>query len=1090
MAEISIGVVSLGIQVCQGLLQYYGSWKDSRKDVAAMCTSVESLSSTLTILEKTITGASTPDKNTQKCIEACSLSIEQLQKKLSKVQKVPGDKLSTQIHDHGRRLLYPFRESTLVKLKEIVADIRSNLCLAVDTIHLQMTVDMSQQVGYLATHITNRHKDLQSRTVIDWLSPLNFHETQVDTLSRRQSGTCEWIFDTPEYQAWMEGGSQILWCWGQPGAGKTILASTIIDRLLTGLMPSNVAVAFVYCNYKERRAQNFPALIASLVQQLVQCSDSVPEDVRLLFEQCRSKNTSPTVGQVTGMFRSLLASFKRTFIVVDGLDECSGTDETRSNLIKLLNSLPIQVGIICISRRLGDIEEGFRTASRLEVRASQEDIEVFLRSQILGSDRLRSFCESSEHLQDTIIEKLVKNAKGMFLLAKLHVESLKTKTSSKQVRKALKKLPKELDVVYDDAMERIRGQHEEEVKLAMRLLSWVTHALTPLRVAELQHAIAVMDFEQDDTTISDEDLPTEAMMITVCGGLTVVDYESQIFRLVHYTTEEYFSKSREAVFPEAQTEITRCCLRYLSIDWFSEVDVDLDDDLQPPVDPELLNYASQNWGHHARGTVESQLREDIVHFLSDETQLSRIRHTRKLPDDDNIESGIVEAAEFGLSTIVCKFLLSGTGVNTRGNRERTALQAAVSGGHETLVRVLLEHGADLEKNDLHGASALSEAILSNQLNMVRLLVENRACIEAIDYHRRQETALQKAIQCAPVSDLLLDSAYLADDRDIEQKFQSEGSMNGSAFGIIQYLLDQGADLESRDYFQRTALSIATKRGSESLVALLLGKGARINVQDIDGMTPLHMSAERGHLGLVNLLLENGADIEALESRGRTAYFIAAEKGYRRMFEEFLKVKPDAASHMKFAGSTPLHRAIQLGDDTLASLFADKTTDINATDRNGETAFFVATVRGNATIIHLLAEKGACIDAPDSRGQTALHVATKYRYGTRVRWTQPTQETVLVLLNLGANVNTKNPAGETPLHAAASNGRYAVSEMLVSAGSDISIRDDSGNTALEAAIQAKGDCIRCKFPQMHDCGHPKIIKMLSVATNGPVQAKTE
>ena len=136
MVEV-IGIVSLGIQVCQGLLKYYGSWKDSRKDVAALCSSVESLSSILDQLEQTLTGNHETKSTISDCIEACRSSIEQLDKKLSKVRSVadPGN-FTAKIYGQGLRLLYPFRESTLVKLKEIVADIRSNLALAVDTTHL------------------------------------------------------------------------------------------------------------------------------------------------------------------------------------------------------------------------------------------------------------------------------------------------------------------------------------------------------------------------------------------------------------------------------------------------------------------------------------------------------------------------------------------------------------------------------------------------------------------------------------------------------------------------------------------------------------------------------------------------------------------------------------------------------------------------------------------------------------------------------------------------------------------------------------------------------------------------------------------
>ncbi|KAH7407373.1 hypothetical protein BKA64DRAFT_415188 [Cadophora sp. MPI-SDFR-AT-0126] len=232
MAEAAIGVVSLGIQVCQGLLKYYGSWKDGRKDAAAMCSSVESLSATLAQLEQTLAGVSEVNTIINDSIEACRSSIEELEKKLSKVQSIadPG-KLTTKIHDHGRRLLYPFRESTLVKLREIVTDIRSNLALAVDTTQLQTSLKISGQVRDLASFITDRDRDLESREIINWLSPLRFYECQVDTLSQQENGTGEWIFASSEFQDWVSGSKKTLWCWGQPGAGKTVLAYVPIRRL-------------------------------------------------------------------------------------------------------------------------------------------------------------------------------------------------------------------------------------------------------------------------------------------------------------------------------------------------------------------------------------------------------------------------------------------------------------------------------------------------------------------------------------------------------------------------------------------------------------------------------------------------------------------------------------------------------------------------------------------------------------------------------------------------------------------------------------------------------------------------------------------
>lgn len=63
------------------------------------------------------------------------------------------------------------------------------------------------------------------------------------------------------------------------------------------------------------------------------------------------------------------------------------------------------------------------------------------------------------------------------------------------MRKALRSLPKELDETYDQAMERIRSQDTESVRLAERVLAWISNARRPFSVEELQHGLAVQPGE-------------------------------------------------------------------------------------------------------------------------------------------------------------------------------------------------------------------------------------------------------------------------------------------------------------------------------------------------------------------------------------------------------------------------------------------------------------------------------------------------------------------------------------------------------------------------------------------------------------------
>lgn len=76
------------------------------------------------------------ESGVQSAIDSCVASITELQSQLIKVQGINGPSIWSKVHGHGRRLLYPFRESTLLKLNGIVAEMRENLSFALDVLQL------------------------------------------------------------------------------------------------------------------------------------------------------------------------------------------------------------------------------------------------------------------------------------------------------------------------------------------------------------------------------------------------------------------------------------------------------------------------------------------------------------------------------------------------------------------------------------------------------------------------------------------------------------------------------------------------------------------------------------------------------------------------------------------------------------------------------------------------------------------------------------------------------------------------------------------------------------------------------------------
>jgi hypothetical protein len=114
-------------------------------------------------------------------------------------------------------------------------------------------------------------------------------------------------------------------------------------------------------------------------------------------------------------------------------------------------------------------------------------------------------------------------------------------------------------------MERIEGQLSDQADIAKKALSWVICAKRQLTTLELQHALAIQVGEPE---FDEGNIPDIEDIITACAGLITVDEESEIIRLVHYTTQECFERMQKKWFPNAELSIAKICLTYLSFSAF------------------------------------------------------------------------------------------------------------------------------------------------------------------------------------------------------------------------------------------------------------------------------------------------------------------------------------------------------------------------------------------------------------------------------------------------------------------------------------------------------------------------------------------
>ncbi|KAJ7278138.1 hypothetical protein C8J57DRAFT_1060053, partial [Mycena rebaudengoi] len=224
------------------------------------------------------------------------------------------------------------------------------------------------------------------KRIIDWISVLNFFLRHDDISRARQAGTGVWLLDDTRFEDWVSRTGSTLWCYGMPGAGKTVLSSTIVDYLRDKYQ-SNVGIACAYLNHKERDMQSPENVLAGLWRQLIFGKPILSgSPAHTLYHKHHEKGTRPSVEEMHALLSSEVAGYSKVYFVIDALDEYPETK--RHVLLKHLAALKPNINLLFTSRPHITPEMFFPSTPALEIRATEEDIHRYLDAQIQNSFQL------------------------------------------------------------------------------------------------------------------------------------------------------------------------------------------------------------------------------------------------------------------------------------------------------------------------------------------------------------------------------------------------------------------------------------------------------------------------------------------------------------------------------------------------------------------------------------------------------------------------------------------------------------------------------------------------------------------------------
>ncbi|CAJ2501096.1 Uu.00g039490.m01.CDS01 [Anthostomella pinea] len=939
--------------------------------------------------------------------------------------------------------------------------------------------------------IGQRGQSQQHDHILDLISTNNYASQQRDFLSKRTEGTGKWLLESNEYQRWLKDSGQTLFCHGMPGSGKTIMSSIVVDELLrqyeTG---SDTYVAYIFCNFRLQHQQSAEMVFSSLLRQLVQRCSKIPEFIKSLY--AREKNL-PNLAQTQQAFGTIAQSFRKGFVVIDALDECAASYDPLRRLVSLLIELQSKTGfsLFVTCRKVPRIEELFTKCIRLEIRANDGDVEKYVQTRLPS---LPTYVRGSRELQGKIKRTIVRHVQGMFLLAQLHLDSLVDKKSKTAMKRALDGLDSgehAYDIAYDKAMERIKGQTRDQAELATQALSWITFAKRPLTTGELQHALAVEFEDYGLTSLDLENFTDLDHILSVCAGLVTIDAETNVIRLVHHTTQQYFDRVKLHRFPLADLHIATVCIRYLSYQnvapgpLFSRSDHSERLTMWP-----LYSYASEFWYEHIDKTNDDQ-DTHIINFLEapniatsayqaaviaryapyEESDYSYYYFVSWDFDFDQQRPIALHWATFmGHDRVTRKLLERGYNAEQEDFEGMTPMMVAARRGHNATVRMMLEEWQISAKTSPKGLSPLAYATTFGQEGVVRVLLEHSEVDRGGTGPLGQAIALGRSV----IVKLLLD------DPRVEPNVSSPSGLPGLSIAISSgfqeiaeaLLTATELDVNAADEVDRTGLHTAILCDNPKITQLLL------NHPDVDtltgfqettkGRTPLALAALNGHYKVVALLLGlPNVDVNSRDEGGRTALSLAIDgdtlkvttsspsskqpkpeglddENYRReaVIRTLLESKGIDPELMDDRGWSPLLYAVAGGNERAVSPLL--SSDHIAVDRlgpSGTTALFYAR---NVTIARLLINSGAHLDWHDARGMTAvMHHYHKY---------SDSREVLEFLCQQGADLHLVDSDGETLLMRAARQGDAWMVNTLLRNGADPNNTGKNGRSILLTALQ--------------------------------------
>ncbi|KAF8126505.1 hypothetical protein EV363DRAFT_1268265 [Boletus edulis] len=928
--------------------------------------------------------------------------------------------------------------------------------------------------------------------ILRWLDGLDCTEKQDVTLLLRQPDTCRWLFDTTQYNAWRDGECSCLWLRGKPGAGKSVLVSSVVDSL-EGIRRVGGTLAYFYCDFRNERSTSASEALRSILSQLLhQIRGTTINPGSLIDDLVDAKKrggaTRNNIKQLAEFAcRTAKLFMKRPLVVVDALDECKDIEI----LLKGLNVLKGHVQLFMTSRPLPVIKDGLSGIPFISMDDMAEklsaDIALHVSRELDARRRLRVL---DPVIKVEIHSVLCHKADGMFRWVQCSIDTLNRCVTLKELSRALNDLPEGLDETYERILLAIDTETRER-QLALRALIWLVAALRPLHIDELMEGLSI-DLEKRTLDFSVGPMHREALL-DVCGSLVTYDEKTGIVILSHFSVKEYLmSEFVHAKIPQyhidwerAHLQLARSCMCYMSVFLRHSLGSDgsSDDDAssehQTPIRPMsyLLDYVLSVALDHFQyiGSQIASILHDIKVLAEDIERNSRawddIRLDTTWFEDPTTPSWPASCHDLPLYILVAfapdsllrAYLARPILKPKKGTNP--LVYAAYFDKHEQ-ARTLLSRGAKLncrgwETDGSFQALPIEAAMDSGHYSMVAFFVEEGSIVSPeifthlLSHHYENVPSSIKRMLLQTDDLVEFVNGFLEDPLlfDTFEYFLLDGIHGKDLILIVRRMMQvHFSDPRHLDSFLHTTVEYFCEDDALEAVKFLVNQGCDFLQVEPNGSekSPLHTVVGRAHVSVAQYLISLGIQLP----------------------DDVLAV---ALELWKLEPATPI------GTKAMVRFLVESGADVRVRTEAGDFVLHIALQSFHEDdalgITELLVGYGCDPLQAHSSGKSSLHIAIEQTHISVVRYLLslgvPLPPNILVTLNPrgiwrtarvvrflvenGANVHACTETGDSVFHVALDyyqhqDNAMELAKLLVGYGCDPLGANFSGKTPLHIAIE--------------------------------------